>query len=72
MIIEPNAKWIKPAIIQDVRATLNPWVAASPARTPTKAKLVPCIIGKRDPTGPTPMVWKRVAIPAKSMAIWIM
>ena len=38
----------------------------------TKAKLVPWTIGKRAPTGPKPMVWNSVAIPANSIDIWIM
>jgi hypothetical protein len=38
----------------------------------TKAKLVPCTIGSRAPTGPMPMVWSSVAIPANRIDIWIM
>jgi hypothetical protein len=37
-----------------------------------KAKDVPCTIGRRAPTGPTPMVWNSVATPAKNIDIWIM
>jgi hypothetical protein len=36
-----------------------------------KAKLVPCTMGSRAPTGPRPMVWNSVAMPAKSIDIWI-
>ncbi len=37
-----------------------------------KAKLVPCTSGRRAPTGPMPIVWSSVAIPANSIDIWIM
>ena len=40
--------------------------------TGKKAKDVPCTMGKRAPTGPKPMVWNSVAMPANSMDIWIM
>ena len=29
-------------------------------------------MGRRAPTGPTPMVWNSVAMPANSIDIWIM
>ena len=55
-IIEPRKKWIIPPIKHAVKATPKPCVLATTNKTETKAKLVPCIIGSRDPTGPNPIV----------------
>jgi hypothetical protein len=71
----PRKKWKMPPI-------RTPPISAPIAATPPpatigiitgrKAKLVPCTIGRRPPTGPMPMVWNKVAMPANSIDIWIM
>ncbi len=66
----PSRKCPIPAITTAPMTTGMPCVAAMVARTETKAKLVPCMIGRRAPIGPTPTVWNSVATPANSIAIW--
>ena len=56
LIIVPSKKCNIPPNIHAVNATDKPCVAARPAKTPTKAKLVPYIIGNLAPTGPNPTV----------------
>ena len=54
---------------------ISPAMPATPAPATAgimmgmKAKLVPCTMGKRAPTGPIPMVWSKVAMPARNMDI---
>ena len=50
----------------------TPFPATSAIMMGMNAKLVPCTIGSRAPTGPKPIVWINVATPANSIDIWIM
>ena len=50
----------------------TPLPATSGIMMGTNAKLVPCTIGNRAPTGPNPMVCSKVATPANIIDIWIM
>jgi len=72
---KPRQKWNTPPIMTPVinpASPLAPRPATAGIITGTNAKLVPWTIGSRAPTGPMPMVWNRVAMPANSIDIWIM
>ena len=56
MIFVPSKKCNILPIIHAVNPTFRPFVEAGPAKTPTKAKLVHCIIGNLAPKGPIPIV----------------
>ena len=72
---KPRKKWKMPPMTMPV---IKPAMPATPAPATAgimigmKAKLVPCTMGRRAPTGPNPMVCSRVAMPARNIDIWIM
>ncbi len=72
---KPMKKWNTPPMTTPV---MSPAMPATPAPATAgimigmKAKLVPCTIGRRAPTGPKPIVCSKVATPASSIDIWIM
>ena len=67
----PSTAWKMPATITDPINAAMPDDLTTPIMIGTNAKLVPCITGNLAPTGPKPIVWNRVAIPANNIAIWI-
>ena len=71
----PRKVWNKPPATMPPISTAmasTPLPATSGIMIGMKAKDVPCTMGRRAPTGPIPMDWNSVAMPAKNIDIWIM
>ena len=71
----PSVAWNSPPTTMppiNTATASTPLPATSGIMIGMKAKLVPCTIGSRAPTGPKPMDWNSVAMPAKNIDIWIM
>ena len=71
----PSTAWNKPPTTIPPMTTAmasTPLPATSGIMIGMNANEVPCTMGRRAPAGPKPIVWIKVAIPAKNIDIWIM